>query len=131
MQISKCLNKNFLLGKNLNTFMKSKIFKSPFHNHSIKEFSSFNFMNILNNPKTEESERDRYLRLKAKYAPEKKQENLDDENQEAFNYEKVKEKAQDESFLKFLQFLENNETFTWQNNLELMKVNEIFNNFSL
>ena len=74
-------------------------------------------MNILNKPKSLDTEAERYLKLKSKYSPEKNEENDIEEN-----FENSKEKSLEESFRKFLVFLENNETFTWQNNLELMKV---------
>jgi hypothetical protein len=106
------------LGKTIKSIYYSNIrYNTILNKVSFNRISHFGFLNILKKSNNQDSELERYSKLKSKYNKDKKEE----EGEE--NIEKLKERAQDESFIKFLQFLENKETFTWQNNLELMKVN--------
>ena len=110
--------KSIFLEKNLRSLYCSNIkYKALLNKFSLNKASYFGFLNVLKKSNNQETDLERYSKLKSKYSKEKK-----DEDQEEENLEKVKENIQDQSFLKFLQFLENKETFTWQNNLELMKV---------
>ena len=118
MQISKFFTKNIFI-----PFGKiNKINKISFNKNS-----SFGFLNVLTKSNNQETEVERYAKLKSKFSPKKNEEEEEEKSYE--NFENIQKNVNDQSFLKFLEFMKYKETFTWQNNLELMKVN--FLNFFL
>ncbi len=120
------MNSLKVLKRNLisNTFTKLSFAQNNgFYKHSIKYFS------FSLNPFTKKSNNvgmtSRLSELQNKLSQSKIIKKQDEENEEGESVNETREVYAQKTYERFLKFLENKDSFTWQNNLELIKVNFI------
>lgn len=106
----------------LNTYTRSCFAqKNGFYTQSIKYFSfNLNPFNKKNNDSNGITSR--LTELQNKLSKSKIIKRQDEDNEEAGSVNETREAYAQKAYERFLKFLENKDTFTWQNNLELIKV---------
>jgi len=118
MKNLKVLKKNL----SLNSFTKISFTENnQFFKHSLKYFAfSLNPFTKKNN--NANGVTSRLTELKNKLSKNKWIKKEDEDNEEGESVNETRESYAQKTYERFLKFLENKDSFTWQNNLELIKV---------